>query len=482
MSFSIRRMHAERVRADTAALAEAEENLKDSVARRLKAQRVLDEAAREATILEELTQSLTDRLENSRRTLIGLCMADMPDDILRCIFEAVVDDKDDYETCTPFNLAAVCSRWRKVALASPVLWSTINSDDDSWTTADYSRVMLQLSRSGAAPLDIIAYRPSYTQHTPPRDVQVFVNILKALGRHASRWRTVTLDLPQTVEQGMIECLKGPTPLLAELDFSIHITNRDSVGPFERGYLPHAPNLRHLELMHTRCGCSTLSVFPALRDLRLLPSACAEEDLYIYLARAPSLVNLWIAITIAGAPRVPIFLPNLRTLHIGQASMPLLFQSSSGLIRMPGLSDLQLDDYSDDRIGPFLDVVSPTVRILRLHRGLTLQHLAIVRRLQNVDELHLGYQAIHPAALDQLAGSLESSDSPIWPRLSVLQELGYADGSGAHILRFVLSRNVGAATQSTGARPCKLREVRFLDHPGHHVPLWIVQEVNRVLGL
>ncbi|EJD35615.1 hypothetical protein AURDEDRAFT_130547 [Auricularia subglabra TFB-10046 SS5] len=484
---NICRLRAERVQADAAALADAQAGLTATLARQADAQRVLDEIAREATVLEEVTRSLASRLDESRYALLGLCVDGLPDDILRCIFEAMVSDDD---ARVPFTLAAVCARWREVALASPTLWSTVfalstRADGPSYTAADHARVTTLLSRSRAAPIDIIVQWSQYSSDTSAHEVNLFMDILGDLSGHASRWREVTMYPPPIVHLDTLEFLKGPTPLLEHLELFFQPGRMISPGPSERAYLPYAPNLRSLDLANIAIGCSALSAFPALHNLCFYPGACTDEALYDYLVRAPSLREVYVGTAITHPLRANITLLELQSLRIGSEARSLLYEPAATFLHTPKLSQLRLFCDPDDRMSSFFDAVSPTARILGTTQPLTSEGLSVLKRLKNVEELCLSQKPI--AALNQLT----SSDPLIWPRLSVLQEVGYTDRSGAHILRLIAARNIEtrAASEEHGpqvagtVQPCKLRELQFDAGYGNpEVPGWLVQEVKRLLRL
>ncbi|EJD35609.1 hypothetical protein AURDEDRAFT_117344 [Auricularia subglabra TFB-10046 SS5] len=133
---------------------------------------------------------------------------------------------------------------------------------------------------------------------------------------------------------------------------------------------------------------------------------------------------------------------------------------------------------------FFDAVSSTVRILQIHQPLKQEHLPLVRRLKNVEQLRLARQHIDNAAFDELA----SSAPPVWPRLSAIEQLGYANGSdGARILRFIAARNASTEPEEPGyssvARPCRLRDFHLFTGWGvTEVPGWLMQEIERLMCL
>ncbi|EJD33126.1 hypothetical protein AURDEDRAFT_189096 [Auricularia subglabra TFB-10046 SS5] len=490
MASDARRWRAERVKADEAALVEAQARLQASIAQQADAQRVLDDVTRGVVDLRDLTQSLATRLHESRYALLRQCMASLPDDVLRCIFEATVRDGDPLDAQglhTPFTLAAACSRWRVVALASPILWSYISfvpKDEHGSVALDAAeaRIATLLSRSRAAPLHILVVFWTATGDPETDEYRAFNRIFQTIGSHASRWKTATIYLPEAEDLSPIDFLKGPTPLLQELGVSMGDPGRESFAGPGTAFLPYTPNLRTLDLIETGVGCSPRSDFSALARLRIGPGACTDEELYDYLRRAPVLEELSVRIPISHAPQARIDLPALEFLSVGSESQALITQPTSSLLALPKLTVLFLSCVPDDSMASFLDAVSATVRGLYLHQRLTVEHLAVLHRLKNVEELAFidtPKKTIDKATLDRLS----SSDPPIWPRLTVLRDLAYAEGLDEHILHLLAARNPplepeGTASPSTTALPCRLRELNF----NGAAPGWLVQEVARALAL
>ncbi|EJD36783.1 hypothetical protein AURDEDRAFT_174146 [Auricularia subglabra TFB-10046 SS5] len=489
MSATVRRLRSERVQEDAASLADVEASLEKTLARQTEAQRVLDDLTREASVLEEIRGSLAARLAVSRSQLIRLCIAALPNDILRCIFEQAISAIGP-DAC--FTLAAVCSQWRTVALDQAPLWSTIRVFPSrnvglALMEAYYDCVVTRLSRSRVAPLDIFVLwlRPS-TQEDWGETIQTFMRILDVLGSNISRWRDVQLYLPTVPElddRSAFESLKGPTPLLTNLVLKAQPGGPDSRPTSRRGYLPYAPVLRRMKLMENGLGCAPHSTFPALTKLHLGEGTCTDNELYDYLCRASSLVELDLDITIAHPPHTDLYLPELRSLNVGAHSQSLLFEPASSLLHMPKVAHLFLDCLPDDAMTSFLDAVSPTVRRLRLCYRLKKQHLAILQRLQNIEELRLSYLPLKPigrSALDQLA----STDPPIWPRLTTLWDVMFVTGLGDHLLGLVAARNPTPGVDGndprsgSAGRPCRLREITFRNP----APEWLVQELDRLLRL
>ncbi|KAJ3516031.1 hypothetical protein NLJ89_g1371 [Agrocybe chaxingu] len=97
---------------------------------------------------------------------------------------------------SPFDLGAVCKRWREIAWSTPQLWTSldvdlnwleINSQTRSWLIQEW------LSRSGELPLSIsVTYVKT---DMAPLPLAILENILDVLNRFSRRWRDLDLSIP-----------------------------------------------------------------------------------------------------------------------------------------------------------------------------------------------------------------------------------------------------------------------------------------------
>ncbi|EJD51757.1 hypothetical protein AURDEDRAFT_159496 [Auricularia subglabra TFB-10046 SS5] len=404
--------------------------------------------------LEGLTQSLACRLDESRDALSRLCVAALPDDVLCCIFEQVVSDGDEDKEYVPFALAAVCARWRRVALGFPTMWSAINlyansKSGTAYMEAQRARVSKMLSRSHVAPLRLgIQWFTSIQDPSDPVFL-LFAMILKSLGEHVARWKTAFLFLPVLAySEPMMEFLMGPTPLLTELYIN---TWYEVLGSLGTGYLPFAPVLSILVIEDVGLGWSRRAAFPALTKLSISGSSFTEDDLYDCIARAPAIQYLELSIVITHAPPAKISLPRLESLEIGYDSQPLLFDVSASRLCTTNLTHLVLN-------------------------------LVVLQALHKLEELGFVYQTATPRSIEEpVLTHLATSDPPVWPRLATLTNLRYTQGMGEHVLALIASRNseppaVPITGSSPPARPCRFRKVEFWNE----VPAWLEHEIDRLL--
>ncbi|KZV88187.1 hypothetical protein EXIGLDRAFT_772899 [Exidia glandulosa HHB12029] len=151
----------------------------------------------------------------------------MPEDILYEIFEHVAALHENVDKILgdsayseegakcPFTLATVCSQWRRVALALPGLWSYIRLPNvfvgpPERIVLHDARVALLLSRSGAAPLDILV-KLAESAHDSNVD-----RLLAQLAAHACRWKRIEITFPDDSPRSVADVFKLPLPALTEL--------------------------------------------------------------------------------------------------------------------------------------------------------------------------------------------------------------------------------------------------------------------------
>lgn len=128
----------------------------------------VDNVKARARLLEERQCTAIEHMARTRAAFLRAFLSDIPDDVLAGIFTRVVDLPDDEwkesgrdafnreRSSMPFVLAAVCSRWRRLALDLSCLWTYISlpTSDATQATAHCKRIELSLVRSKRSPMDI----------------------------------------------------------------------------------------------------------------------------------------------------------------------------------------------------------------------------------------------------------------------------------------------------------------------------------------
>lgn len=174
-----------------------------------------------ATALEQLVQE-SDSLENAVRTHEWSVspLRRMPTEILSLIFAFTLPPHQTDVEHAPWDISAVCARWRAIVTSQARLWTTVYIDLD-YVDPHYSDELLetQLSRSGDLPLDVtISMRARRMQGTDFCSLQIICD-------HCRRWDTLSAAGPYALYIAFEQCMEGPAALLRELQAQV-ITERD----------------------------------------------------------------------------------------------------------------------------------------------------------------------------------------------------------------------------------------------------------------
>ncbi|KZP00021.1 hypothetical protein CALVIDRAFT_319659 [Calocera viscosa TUFC12733] len=122
---------------------------------------------------QDLTHTVSVHELISVQVLTASHISNIPDELLSGIFEAAMQEAQDavfsfpwpytplteklysHITMTLYSINAVCKHWRRVALESPRIWTTIVAPLDPLWAPGY-RMTLLFERSGACPLSVCA--------------------------------------------------------------------------------------------------------------------------------------------------------------------------------------------------------------------------------------------------------------------------------------------------------------------------------------
>ncbi|KAF8167245.1 hypothetical protein B0H34DRAFT_803536 [Crassisporium funariophilum] len=243
----------------------------------------------------------------------------LPSEIAAEIFILSIPDFEIYESRTtdvsaPLKLGAVCSVWRNIAWATPMLWSSLtlkipkNSLQDNDAMPGYLALLEEwITRSGTLPLSIRL--TTFSVFSVPWGKFPGRELFDILNEHAARWRDFILNIPCSCWQ----YLRGNSqsfPLLR----SFAVRPPDNAILVRQLQINDSPQLRHLSIC-----CIFLSTFSCRWDLLL--SLCVEmlqvDECLEVLSRTPQLVHLSIRNTIYGEgeyemPEKPLFLSQLQT--------------------------------------------------------------------------------------------------------------------------------------------------------------------------
>ncbi|KAG8938833.1 hypothetical protein FRC03_006870 [Tulasnella sp. 419] len=191
-------------------------------------------------ILELVKSSILQRVAvlRQKRNALASHIHGLPSELLSLIFEFAAESFPQTAFCSqkernicsrlPHILTTVCSRWRKVAISTPRVWSHICNK----LTSD--EVQLYLDRSINSPMDITYHDRRASQFIP----QVIP--------HLPRLRTLHTASEGFMEIAEEELGQAHTPILE----SVYLTSDkdQTIYPIKRTQIfKHAPHLRKLEI-------------------------------------------------------------------------------------------------------------------------------------------------------------------------------------------------------------------------------------------
>ena len=187
------------------------------------AQAEVNVARRAASNTHLLVETMRGIVDRERTRLFP--QSNLPDDVLLVIFEhsrTIIPDVDpvtlDYHmlgSVTVARLAAVCKRWRRVALQAPHMWNIINipplNNPQCLIPKAYASKWVEerVQRSASAPLTI-----AFLLVDDPND-QVYADVLFALSRQAAQWSRLAVVCANPFPT-LLKYLVGPLPMLTSI--------------------------------------------------------------------------------------------------------------------------------------------------------------------------------------------------------------------------------------------------------------------------
>ncbi|KAI0264609.1 hypothetical protein BC834DRAFT_924502 [Gloeopeniophorella convolvens] len=377
----------------------------------------IQQLQRDRTALEEKITQTRAYMSPIRR---------LPSELLRHIF---IINFEEYPCCA-WILSSVCSRWRRLALSMPKLWSKIRLVTTPNTSADTIRLWLE--RSGSrTPLDIEIFLhvpdtaaslaahhfyPNYSAHTPivlphspphydwpgnltpppPHSSHSSTLTPNNQSRASSHWGHIAIYY--LVEQmhrwerfvfrfdrqfpswQALKSVSGPAPLLKEFEVSC----AEPMYHGEWPWLPSAsanaevvlPKLETLTLQYTPFKWSSPMLRMNLRslNLRTVPTTSIPVDRVLHIvSNNKALEDLSLHVTTVLNPVLPLSqttLPDLKTLSIGGH---YLMASLVDSLITPSLCNLTLNidarDPIDDSISNLVSRSShPAIHALSIAYG------------------------------------------------------------------------------------------------------------------
>ncbi|KZV96376.1 hypothetical protein EXIGLDRAFT_733302 [Exidia glandulosa HHB12029] len=462
----------------------------------------------EVRLLEQRQSAATEQLARSRAASLRIAASNLPDDVLRCIFTCCAALPDAQwtqlghgsfnreRTTLPFSLAAVCTRWRRVALDYGGLWTYISLPSIFASegaarrrSCHHGRIERLLSRSQLFPLDVLL-NLGVVDFNSPNESKWIRSIFASISYHSDRWRRVEIDFPHACGRDIAGAFKGPLPMLKQLlllgPYSEAWVNMDDENSY---FLPHAPMLEALDLCRTGFDISPVhGGFPSLHSITVTNDMSAESLRRLLELSRTTLQVLDMNVQFNEASPLSLTLPNLRTLVL---HLELFFVTAQRTVNLnaPRLSALTLrsaDIMFDDALSVLLEHVSATVTSLTLYEDVCMDFIDTFARLRNLSHIVFGTRDYGCQVDDQFFVALSKQVPTVWPRLQsiVLHDGKITPPHGDGIIQLVAVRNASPNNASllsgtetdVSERPCRIREVNLPDD----TPRWMIAEINRLL--
>ncbi|KAL1715971.1 hypothetical protein EV715DRAFT_293684 [Schizophyllum commune] len=328
----------------------------------------------------------------------------VPPEILSEIFLFAVPQqwKSQYVGQRTLNFARVCHSWRRIALATPRLWTTLRFATNVNPPALHVAALRDdLLKTAQAPLELELEMDRYNTYPPLVEEPWSYEAWALLCAQSHRWKRVSFaGIPKSAYEDLAECA---FPALDELSILLDDNGDDD----DEG----DPTIRvPIHAFHNAPKVSDLSIeyrapilpfdLPSSWSLMELSIHCNEDECTL----APSLGAIFScsgtvrklrlsaeAPCAIGLP--PTSFPHLEELHMGDGAIALLHSFTA-----PGLRTLWMGGYSQD--GPFEALQSMLARSenCRSLRSLTLEGLIpglqvldlipCLRRLSSLEELEV----------------------------------------------------------------------------------------------
>ncbi|KZV96375.1 hypothetical protein EXIGLDRAFT_427461 [Exidia glandulosa HHB12029] len=467
----------------------------------------------ELYLLDERHSAAVDQLARSRAASLRIVVSNLADDVLRCIFTCCAQLPDTrweepgtgsfnrVRAILPFSLAAVCTRWRRVALDYGGLWTYISLPTDfdfalagaeRLRHCHYSRIKTLLSRSRMFPLDVLLVLSPYYHQGAGDESRWISSIFSAVFGHTDRWRRFEITFPNDCARDIVSVFTGPLPKLKQLSLVGPQSHAwESLEHETTHFFPHAPLLESLHLALTGMTVSPVHEgFPSLLRLAIDDDMSAESLQRLLELSKTSLQVLELQVAFAERCSSSLSLPNLGTLVL---HLELFLVTAQGTVNFnaPRLSALTLRSAEvmfDGDLPVLLEHVSETVTSLTLYGAVRPRYIDIFARLRNLSQIVFGTQHIGCDVDDESLVVLSKQLPTVWPRLQTIvfcnADITPSHGNG--VIQLVAARNashnnatLSSATETDeSARPCRIREVQL----PVKAPKWTVAEVQRLLSI
>ncbi|TCD71685.1 hypothetical protein EIP91_005451 [Steccherinum ochraceum] len=264
----------------------------------------------------------------------------LPDELLERVFRVLLEEGRGSAGCIP--ITHVCGRWRKIALSSPALWTSVVVD--GITHPDVLQTLL--SRSQTLPLDV-----SLSTLTYPWAVHEATAIIIPAMNMLPRTRRLSMTIHRPF-YNLFESLSPTTiPLLEHFEVELESTEDELVFPFlassrpllrtittERGNLGllafASPNVTVFRFSMSR-------IDPSARHL-LIPALLRMPNLQaLSLQRLDDMIRLPHTFIEHAVPEESVVsLPHLRHLHLSGRVVDIIWML--GYLTYPSTTNVDLD--------------------------------------------------------------------------------------------------------------------------------------------
>ncbi|KZV81246.1 hypothetical protein EXIGLDRAFT_731559 [Exidia glandulosa HHB12029] len=310
-----------------------------------------DGAVEELRVAIAQRDSFRQTVDEGRKTSMARRLPNLPVDILNNCFEQYCLETDPFSLAqrsalldhqmamAPFTIAAVCRRWRDVALELPSVWCYISLPDptkgDPRSFDAYrAYVVTVLERSAFFPLAITIDWRTVSDIDSQSNCAAVINLLAA---NAARWGAMHLNMSSF--GSWADLLRHPTPTLQVLHCDIPdrlVIDAD----VSLRFLPLTPKLKSLRMLW-------LPIFPT-GPLSALVQVLSIHNIH-YISHAWNLLSgshgLRILILASAQEQaldfapLPVSLPHLVNLTLGHVYISII-SANPGCLICPKLTRLQ----------------------------------------------------------------------------------------------------------------------------------------------
>ncbi|EJD41126.1 hypothetical protein AURDEDRAFT_127217 [Auricularia subglabra TFB-10046 SS5] len=511
MSFETASTWRQRLQFNDRLLAQVEEHARDLEDKRRAAEIAFEAARRQLEAVKceiDDVRAQSDGLRASgdklRRSLSWRVFQTFPDELLRAIFLDVVRDLwTRYEWLAdpgerfysaplakaPFALAAVCSRWRNLALRVPHLWTYISvpAMDGIVRDAYQDFVSLLLARSKPVSLDIVLpWSQNISVAWELGGLTCEAYILEFLAAESHRWRSFELQVAErALTHISMSLFRNLTPALETCAI---IGHKDGEilewAPDFPNFLPLCPNLRRFSSRHTNIlPANSGRSCQSLREMNLhidMPCAAVWDALRQV---SPRLETLHLAferdqLDNSHVIASQIEFPNLRSLTADKHASVML-STNAALVALPRLQALEISPACITILLPLWQHCPVRINELVIDTGrLLADAAAALLPLTRVKDLTVTYCTLTRAFLDALAEA-QADGRWILPNLenvTINSDSEVTEEDGERLIRFVRERKLAHARGGELA-PLELRDVVF---HWANVPDWAITQVRYIV--